>query len=109
MAYVGQTLENRASGERITFRRTAAQTGGELVAIELELPPGGASRAPCTCTKSLAAPVEEVNAPPASDGGDHAAIRVGRRSVRVARRAVLRDRSASARNVDRGEGKSGLG
>jgi len=40
MAYVGQTLENRASGERITFRRTAAQTGGELVAIDLELPPG---------------------------------------------------------------------
>jgi quercetin dioxygenase-like cupin family protein len=40
MAYEGQTLENPASGERITFRRTAAQTDGELVAIELELPPG---------------------------------------------------------------------
>jgi quercetin dioxygenase-like cupin family protein len=40
MAYPGQTLENPASGERITFRATAAQTGGELVAIDLELPAG---------------------------------------------------------------------
>lgn len=38
MAYTGQTLQNPASGERITFRRTAADTGGELVAIDLELP-----------------------------------------------------------------------
>ena len=46
MAYAGQTLENPASGERITFRRTSAATGGELLAIDLELPanrrvPGG--------------------------------------------------------------------
>jgi quercetin dioxygenase-like cupin family protein len=41
MAYAGQTLVNPASGERITFRTTAAQTNGELVAIDLELPPGG--------------------------------------------------------------------
>ena len=46
MAYRGQTLENPASGERITFRRTSAETGGELLAIDLELPanrrvPGG--------------------------------------------------------------------
>jgi quercetin dioxygenase-like cupin family protein len=40
MAYRGQTLQNPASGERITFRQTAAETGGELVAIDLELPPG---------------------------------------------------------------------
>jgi mannose-6-phosphate isomerase-like protein (cupin superfamily) len=40
MAYAGQTLLNPASGERITFRRTAAETGGELVAIDLELPAG---------------------------------------------------------------------
>jgi quercetin dioxygenase-like cupin family protein len=40
MAYRGQTLENPASGERITFRRTAAETNGELVAIDLELPRG---------------------------------------------------------------------
>lgn len=46
MAYRGQIVVNRASGERITFRRTAADTAGELLAIDLELPtdrrvPGG--------------------------------------------------------------------
>lgn len=41
MAAVGQTLENPASGERITFRQTAADTDGELVAIDLELPKRG--------------------------------------------------------------------
>lgn len=41
MASPGQTLENPASGERITFRATAAQTAGALVAIDLELPAGG--------------------------------------------------------------------
>jgi mannose-6-phosphate isomerase-like protein (cupin superfamily) len=40
MAQTGQTIENPASGERITFRKTAAETGGELVAIDLELPSG---------------------------------------------------------------------
>jgi mannose-6-phosphate isomerase-like protein (cupin superfamily) len=40
MAYTGQTLKNPASGERITFRATSAETGGELVAIDLELPAG---------------------------------------------------------------------
>src|SRR5262245_23534363 len=38
MARVGQTLVNPASGERITFRATAAETDGALVAIDLELP-----------------------------------------------------------------------
>jgi quercetin dioxygenase-like cupin family protein len=51
MAHVGQALENPASGERITFRVTAAETAGELVAIDLELPPhrrvpGGLHRHP---------------------------------------------------------------
>jgi quercetin dioxygenase-like cupin family protein len=46
MAYPRQTLENAASGERITFRQTAAETNGLLVAVDLELPqdarvPGG--------------------------------------------------------------------
>ena len=40
MAYAGQTLENPVSGERITFRATAADTEGALVAIDLELPAG---------------------------------------------------------------------
>jgi quercetin dioxygenase-like cupin family protein len=41
MASTGQRLVNPASGERITFRTTAAETNGELVAIDLELPQGG--------------------------------------------------------------------
>ena len=41
MARTGQTLVNPASGERVTFRTIAAETNGELVAIDLELPPGG--------------------------------------------------------------------
>jgi quercetin dioxygenase-like cupin family protein len=41
MAHVGQILVNPASGERITFRQTAAETGGRLLTIDLELPPGG--------------------------------------------------------------------
>ena len=41
MAFPGQELENPASGERITIRRTAAETDGELLAIDLELPAGG--------------------------------------------------------------------
>ncbi len=40
MAHRGQTLENPASGERITIRETAATTDGELLAIDLELPAG---------------------------------------------------------------------
>jgi mannose-6-phosphate isomerase-like protein (cupin superfamily) len=40
MAAPGQTLVNPASGERITFRTTSAETDGELVAIDLELPAG---------------------------------------------------------------------
>ena len=51
MAYPGQVLQNPASGERITFRQTAADTGGDLLAIDLELPPhrrvpGGLHRHP---------------------------------------------------------------
>jgi mannose-6-phosphate isomerase-like protein (cupin superfamily) len=41
MAVKGQTLVNPASGERITFRTTADESDGELVAIDLELPAGG--------------------------------------------------------------------
>src|SRR5215217_9167475 len=38
----GQTLENPVTGERFTFTDTAASTGGELLAFELALAPGGA-------------------------------------------------------------------
>jgi len=38
----GQTLENPVTGERFTFTDTAGTTGGELLAFELALRPGGA-------------------------------------------------------------------
>ncbi|MGH2698625.1 MAG: cupin domain-containing protein [Actinomycetota bacterium] len=41
MAFAGQVLDNPISGERITFEKTAADTGGEFLAIELELSPDG--------------------------------------------------------------------
>jgi quercetin dioxygenase-like cupin family protein len=41
MAYAGQTLENRITGEQIIFRETAADTGGDLLAIDLFLAPDG--------------------------------------------------------------------
>jgi mannose-6-phosphate isomerase-like protein (cupin superfamily) len=41
MAHAGQIIENPVSGERITFRKTAADTDGELLAFELELSPDG--------------------------------------------------------------------
>jgi quercetin dioxygenase-like cupin family protein len=36
MAQSGQTVENPATGERVTFVRTAADTGGDLLELELE-------------------------------------------------------------------------
>lgn len=41
MAVSGQVLDNPVSGERITFRKTAADTNGELLAVDLELSPDG--------------------------------------------------------------------
>jgi len=38
----GETLENPVTGERFTFTHTAASTGGELLAFDLALRPGGA-------------------------------------------------------------------
>ena len=42
MAYAGQTILNPVSGERITFCRTAADTDGEYLEIEVALTPDGA-------------------------------------------------------------------
>lgn len=42
MAYAGQTLVNSVSGERITFRKTSAETDGEYLEIDVELTPDGA-------------------------------------------------------------------
>jgi quercetin dioxygenase-like cupin family protein len=41
MAYAGQILDNPITGERIIFRQTAAETNGELLAIDLILAPDG--------------------------------------------------------------------
>jgi quercetin dioxygenase-like cupin family protein len=41
MAHTGQTIHNPVTGERITFRRTAADTAGELLEFELELAADG--------------------------------------------------------------------
>jgi quercetin dioxygenase-like cupin family protein len=38
----GDTLENPVTGERFTFTDTAASTGGELLAFDFALRPGGA-------------------------------------------------------------------
>jgi quercetin dioxygenase-like cupin family protein len=41
MIQPGQTLENPITGERFTFTHTAASTGGELLAFDFALKPGG--------------------------------------------------------------------
>ena len=41
MAYAGQIIDNPVSGERIVFNRTAADTDGEYLEIELHLAPEG--------------------------------------------------------------------
>jgi mannose-6-phosphate isomerase-like protein (cupin superfamily) len=41
MAYAGQTLDNPVSGEQIVFKKTAADTDGEYLEIELRLAPDG--------------------------------------------------------------------
>jgi quercetin dioxygenase-like cupin family protein len=38
----GQTIENPVTGERVTFLRTAADTKGESVLVNVEVKPGGA-------------------------------------------------------------------
>jgi mannose-6-phosphate isomerase-like protein (cupin superfamily) len=42
MAFPGRTLENPVTGERFTFTFTAATSGGELLAFDFALRPGGA-------------------------------------------------------------------
>ena len=41
MAYTGQVIENPVSGEQIVFRKTAAETAGEYLEIELRLAADG--------------------------------------------------------------------
>jgi quercetin dioxygenase-like cupin family protein len=42
MIRTGQTIENPVTGERVTFRTTSADTGGELVVIDVVVEPHGA-------------------------------------------------------------------
>ena len=42
MIRTGQTIENPVTGERVTVRRTSADTGGELVVIDVVVEPDGA-------------------------------------------------------------------
>ena len=41
MIVPGQTVENPVTGERLTFRETARETGGEYVRFEALIAPGG--------------------------------------------------------------------
>ena len=41
MAEPGQAISNPVTGERIVFRRTSAETGGEVLELDLALRPGG--------------------------------------------------------------------
>ncbi|MBA2505221.1 MAG: cupin domain-containing protein [Thermoleophilaceae bacterium] len=41
MAKAGDTIENRWTGQRITFVRTSADTGGEVLELESLMPGGG--------------------------------------------------------------------
>jgi quercetin dioxygenase-like cupin family protein len=41
MPAIGRVIENPISGERIVIRESGAQTGGQLLAFDLFLPPGG--------------------------------------------------------------------
>jgi mannose-6-phosphate isomerase-like protein (cupin superfamily) len=45
VAVAGQTIANPQTGERITFRRTAADTDGAALELELHVEPGGAPAA----------------------------------------------------------------
>ena len=50
MAFPGQVLDNPVSGERFIFSKTAAGTGGELLAVEFVVAPTAASQE-LTCTR----------------------------------------------------------
>jgi quercetin dioxygenase-like cupin family protein len=41
MAHAGQTIQNDVTGERISFRRTAEDTAGELLEFDMALAPDG--------------------------------------------------------------------
>jgi quercetin dioxygenase-like cupin family protein len=69
----GQTLANPVTGERFTFTHTAASTGGELLAFDFALRPGGAVPLPHVH------PIQT----------ERFAVLAGRMRFRVGRRRVL--------------------
>jgi quercetin dioxygenase-like cupin family protein len=70
----GQTVENPVTGERFTFTHTAATTGGELLAFDFALRPGGA--VPIPHVHPIQTERFEV-----VDG--HMTFRVGRRKIQA--------------------------
>jgi hypothetical protein len=66
LARAGETITNPVSGERITFRKTAADTGGELLEIDLELTPHGRRPPASTSTRSKRSGSTSPTAPFAS-------------------------------------------
>jgi mannose-6-phosphate isomerase-like protein (cupin superfamily) len=76
MATAGQTVENAATGERVTFVRTSAETGGELLELELVWPrPGG--RAPAHVHPEMEERYEVISGTAAFRIGDAADITAG--------------------------------
>lgn len=41
MIHAGDSIENPVTGERLVFRQTSRETGGEAVVIETHVQPGG--------------------------------------------------------------------
>jgi len=117
----GQTLENPVTGERFTFTDTASSTGGELLAFELALRPGGAVPIPHVhpiqterfevvaglmrfrlgLRRRLAGPGDVVEVAP---GVVHGFANAGDEAGRMTRRGLprnLRDLAVLARTYDR--------
>jgi mannose-6-phosphate isomerase-like protein (cupin superfamily) len=70
MATAGQTVVNRATGERVTFVKTAADTGGELLELELVWPRPG-ERAPAHVHPEMEERYEVVSGTAAFRIGGH--------------------------------------
>jgi hypothetical protein len=56
MARAGEVLENRVSGQRLVFRETSRETGGELLRVEAVYTTPTRARPPVTLRPSAAAP-----------------------------------------------------
>jgi mannose-6-phosphate isomerase-like protein (cupin superfamily) len=94
----GQTVENPVTGERFSFTHTAASTGGELLAFDFALRPGGA--VPLPHVHPIQTERFEV-----VDG--RVAFRVGRRKVEAKRGDVVEVEPGVAHSfANAGEGEA---